>query len=75
MPARLKTIAAVFKTFGVLLEKPSSGSHWKLRREGTRVYTVPASNGLKTEIGDNYIRAACRHFGIEVADFYARLQK
>ena len=69
MPARLKKIRRSAKKYDIEIEEPSSGSHWKCRRDGSRVYTIPASNGLKTEIGDEYIVAFCKHFGVDVATF------
>ena len=73
MPARLNKISKAFATLGIVTEKPKKGSHWKLRRPGTRVYTIPAHRGPKTEIDDKYIDGACKHFGIEPAAFRALL--
>jgi hypothetical protein len=50
---------------GVSVEPPSSGSHWKFRRPGFRVYPIPAHNGERTEISDRYIRALCRALEID----------
>jgi predicted RNA binding protein YcfA (HicA-like mRNA interferase family) len=69
MPARLRDIIGALKHFGVEVEEPSSGSHFKAKRDGSRVYTIPAHNGRKTEISDIYIRALCAHFGIDLAEF------
>lgn len=74
MPARLSALAKVLAEMGVTLEKPPSGSHWKLRRPGTRGYTVPAHNAMKTEITDEYINGCCRHFGLERELVWKRLR-
>lgn len=55
----------MMKGFGLSIERPSSGSHWKWTRQGSRPYPVPAGNGLKTEIADVYVKGMCRHFSIE----------
>lgn len=73
MPARLKDLRRVMADFGLGLDRPSSGSHWKWQRQGSRPYTVPADNALKTEITDNYIKGMCRHFGIEHSSVLAAL--
>ena len=65
MPMRLSELLERLKPHGVTCEKPSSGSHWKLRKPGYRVYTVPAHNGLREELPDRYLRAACRALGID----------
>gem|GEM_PF-979195 len=74
MPARLTDIATLLLSYGVALEEPSKGSHWKLKRQAYRVYTIPAHNGRRSEIGDVYIRAMCRHFDIDVKEFYTKLR-
>jgi predicted RNA binding protein YcfA (HicA-like mRNA interferase family) len=51
--------------FGIVCEQPGKGSHWKFRANDGKCYTVPAHNGPKTEIPDQYIRGLCRAFGIE----------
>jgi hypothetical protein len=66
VPARLKALLAAAKTFGVSFTKPKSGSHWRLTRVGAqRPYPIPAHNGERTEIGDEYIRGMCRALGID----------
>jgi hypothetical protein len=37
------------------------------------MYPLPAHNGLRSEITDDYIRAFCRHFGLDEAAFRALL--
>ena len=69
MPARFGDIARALRKLGVQVEEPSKGSHWKCRKDGFGVYTIPAHNGLKAEISDVYIRAVCRHFEIDLEEF------
>ena len=59
--------------FSIRIEKPSTGSHWKAVRAGSRPYPIPAHNGIRSEISDLYIRGLCRNFGIEDAEFRKHL--
>lgn len=65
MPARLRTIRKAAESFGVEISEPGRGSHWQCRKQGFRMYPIPAHNGLKTEISDRYIAGLCKHFGID----------
>lgn len=38
------------------------------------MYPLPAGNGLRTEIGDNYIKGLCRKLGIDPDDFLKKLR-
>lgn len=73
MPARLRNIRKAAKAFGIEITEPGRGSHWQCRREGFRMYTIPAHNGLKTEIADKYIAGFCRHFELDEAAVRAKL--
>jgi hypothetical protein len=73
MPARLRDIARVLREFGVRLERPKTGSHWKFVAADGKVYPVPAHNAERTEISDQYIRGVCRAFGIDEARLRALL--
>ena len=64
MPARAKDIIRAFAQLGIHFEKPSKGSHWKARR-GEISFTIPLHNGPKSEVGDIYIRSACRAFSVD----------
>jgi hypothetical protein len=68
MPARLREIMRVCATFGIEVQKPGGGSHWKARRDGSGTYPMPAPNGERTEIPDKYIRGLCRHFDIDYSE-------
>lgn len=74
MPARLREFVAAAGHFGFELDDSKKGKHcYKLRRPGERPYTVPAHNGLKTEIGDEYLKAFCRQYGIDLSEFLSKL--
>jgi hypothetical protein len=73
MPARLADIQRVAATFGLRIEQPRGGSHWRARSSDGKSFPIPAHNGLKEEISDIYIRKFCRFFGIDEAAFRAKL--
>lgn len=60
MPAKFRKLIAVLAAWGVTVEKPKSGSHWKARYGG-KMYPIPA-HGMGTEVPDHYIRGVCRAF-------------
>lgn len=64
---------AVAAEYGITFSRPSSGSHWKAKKDGYRTYPVPAHNGERTEISDQYIRGLCRNFGLNAEEFVAKL--
>ncbi len=68
MPARLRDLMRIAAHFEVVIEPPAGGSHYKARRPGCRVYPIPAHNGERTQIPDEYIRGLCRNFGIDYAE-------
>lgn len=72
MPARARDLARALESFGVVLEKPRSGSHW-IARLGAVAYPIPLHNGLKTEVPDVYVRGACRAFGLDEGELRKRL--
>jgi predicted RNA binding protein YcfA (HicA-like mRNA interferase family) len=74
MPARLSDIIATLKSYGIRVEKPNKGSHWKARNADGKVYTIPAHNGERAEISDVYINGVCRAFGIDPKDFKKKLR-
>jgi hypothetical protein len=73
MPARLRDLKRALGVFGVEVDEPGSGSHWKLSKPGLPPYRVPAPNGLRSEIDDIYVNALCRHFGIDRAALLAAM--
>ncbi len=68
MPARLRTIAAAAAKFGWELDHKGGTHNWRLIKDGT-TYPIPAHNGLKSEIGDVYIRGFCRTANLNREDF------
>jgi len=74
MGARLSDIRRAARSYQITIEEPSSGSHWKARREGTGgCYPIPANNGDKTEISNVYIKGFCRFFDLDFEKFWAQL--
>jgi hypothetical protein len=43
------------------------------KRKGCRSYPLPAKNGARSEISDEYIRGFCRNFGIDLDEFLGKL--
>lgn len=43
------------------------------KKLGYRTHPIPAHRGPNSEISDIYIRAFCRNFGIDFAEFRALL--
>ncbi len=72
MPCRLRDLVKRLRKHGIRVEKPRSGSHGKLCREGYRSYPLPAGHGMHTEISNAYIAALCRHFGIDRSDIMGK---
>ena len=58
MPIRLKKLKQRLGSLGYRVEQPKRGSHWKVYGPGGVMYPIPAHNGLKTEIGDAYLRGS-----------------
>jgi hypothetical protein len=69
MGARLRDIRRAASAHQIEVTEPSSGSHWQCRRAGSRMYPLPAHNGLRTEIDDKYLSAFCKHFGLDEDEF------
>jgi hypothetical protein len=69
MPARLRDLVRVLESLGITVEEPKKGSHFMLRREGSRPYPLSGHNGLKSEITDKYIKGLCAHFGLDLEAF------
>lgn len=45
MPARLARIITVAESFGITIDRPNRGSHWKVKKVGYRTYPIPARDG------------------------------
>ena len=72
MPARLRDIKRALEARGISVEEPKGSSHWKATAPRI-TYTIPAHNGLRTEITDIYIRALCRAFALDYETFKREL--
>jgi hypothetical protein len=73
LAARLRRLISACAQYGIAVEKPGSGSHWKAKKSGCRTYPIPAPNGEKTEISDQYIRGSSRNFEIDLEEFVSKL--
>jgi hypothetical protein len=73
LPARLTRLISAAAHFGITIEKPSHGSHWKAKKPKCRTYPIPAHKGERTMISDRYLRGFCDNFGIELEDLQEKL--
>jgi predicted RNA binding protein YcfA (HicA-like mRNA interferase family) len=65
MPARLSALMRALETMGVEVVRPNGGSHWKAKKDG-KTYPIPAHNGEKSQIGDDYLKGLCRCFHVDL---------
>lgn len=72
MGMRLSELARRLSKLGFRLEKPGSGSHWKIYDAAGKAYPIPAHNGEQTEIDDTYINGCCRAFGLDPEDIKSK---
>ena len=74
MPYVVRDVKRVAEARGILYHpKKGKGSHAKLTGPAGKAYILPASNALKTEVDDIYIKKLCACFGWDVKDFIAEL--
>lgn len=73
MATRFRDLIKALAAFGIGVTPPSSGSHWNAKKPGARTFVIPAHNGDRTEVDDNYIRSLCRNFGLDVDEFKKHL--
>jgi predicted RNA binding protein YcfA (HicA-like mRNA interferase family) len=66
VPARLRDLVRALAEFGITVQRPNHGSHWKAIAPDGKKYTIPAHNAERSEVGDEYLRALCRTFGIDL---------
>jgi len=71
--ARLRDLIKALAACGIAVTPPANGSHWKAKKPGARTFVIPAHNGDRTQVDDNYIRALCRNFGLDVDEFKRKL--
>ncbi len=65
MPLRAKKLLKALRKSGVVVDKPTSGSHWKLSRDDAGMYPLPLHNAEKTEVPDVYVKKCCQFFGLD----------
>ena len=56
MPARLKDLARVLREYGADVEEGGGKHNWRVSVPGKGIYTIPAHNGMKTEIPNEYVK-------------------
>jgi len=52
-----------------VLEEGGGKHNWRFTKPGKRPYTVPAHNGMRTEISWIYIQGLCRAMDIPITAF------
>jgi predicted RNA binding protein YcfA (HicA-like mRNA interferase family) len=72
VPVSFRDLKRAIEAFGCTVEEPSKGSHWKIRNCG-KAYTIPAHNGLKTELSDVYVKGVCRALGLSYDELKSRM--
>ncbi|MBI5479974.1 MAG: hypothetical protein HY906_14000 [Deltaproteobacteria bacterium] len=73
MPARFKRVAKALRKSGVqVVRRAGKGSHAVLDDGKGNLYTIPLTNGDRTELSDVYLRGLCRAFGLDF-DAFKRL--
>jgi hypothetical protein len=74
MPARLRDLIRIARAkYGIAIDEPNSGSHFKAKKDGCRPYMLPAHNGDKTMLSDAYLKGFCRAFGLEFEELRSLL--
>ncbi|HMJ14780.1 MAG TPA: hypothetical protein VK524_25385 [Polyangiaceae bacterium] len=63
MPLRLGDLKRLLERYGFVIEPGTK--HWKVRAPDGRMYTIPAHNGLRTEMSRVYLRGLCRNLDID----------
>jgi hypothetical protein len=64
---RLSDLKQALKQHGIEVKEDGGKHPYYLKRDGVGRYPLKAHNGLKSEIKDVYLRALCKHFGIDIA--------
>ena len=72
MPIRLAELIKRAKNLGLEYEDGGTRHPHRFRKPGARPYTVPAHNGIKTEISDEYVDGLCKCFDIDPEDIRDR---
>jgi hypothetical protein len=68
-PRRLGDVARIAASHGCVLAEGGGKHNWRFTKPGKRPFTVPAHNGMKTEISWKYIQGLCRNMDVPIAAF------
>lgn len=63
---RASELFATLRDMGFETCEPSSGSHWKIKRDGQRTVPIALHNGLRTEIDKKWMRIIARELNVNV---------
>lgn len=66
MPMRLRTLKGWLEQRDISVA--TGTRHFQARKDGYAMFPIPAHNGLKSEIPNKYLKALCRHFGIDPSE-------
>ncbi len=72
MPPRLRDLLPVLREYGITVEKPRTGSHWRAMRDG-KVYPIPAHKGKHSEVKPEYLRGLARCYDLSLDALLAKL--
>ena len=70
---RLAELKRALQAHGVELHKPTSGSHWKFKKQGFGTVPVPLKKGERSMVPPEYVKNICESFGIKEDDLRASL--
>lgn len=73
MPKRFNELIAYLEGMGLVVERGTR--HYKVRRADGAVYTIPAHNGLRSEIHPTYARGLAKFLGVDPHDLMGRPQR
>lgn len=69
---RLADLKRALQAYEIELHKPSTGSHWKFKKQGFGAVPVPA-RGERDMVPPEYVKNICESFGIKEDDLRASL--
>ena len=72
MPYKFRTVRQVAELYGLVLEVGGGKHPYKFRGPNGRMYPIPV-HGKNEEVPDVYVGGLCRSFGLDLAEFRARL--
>ena len=74
MPVRLKDLARVLGEYGATVEEGGGRHNFRVTKPGLRPYPIPAHNGWRTEVGNDYINGVARHLGVDKKAIWKKLR-